>query len=254
MLATSRRLTARAPILGCAQRLASTVSKLPVLDGTEALTRWRAALPPPAAESILAGYSSVLGGITTDPSLLMVPMDDHGFHRGHCVFDTCHVEGGRAFGLSMHLDRLLRSAATAQILAPGGSPPLHFAREELRSIILQTIAATGRRDGVFVRYWLSAGRGDFNISPKACVGGPSFYVVACVHAQMRARLHLCGALMHVHIRVLMHACVCACTPPLTHVRACAATSTHTQQRNPGESTRPLYRCARHAHAAFTPYP
>ena len=36
----------------------------------------------------MAFYSSRLGGITTDPALMVVPMDDHLVHRGHAVFDT----------------------------------------------------------------------------------------------------------------------------------------------------------------------
>lgn len=156
-----------------AARLSST-ARLPLLTEAEALSRWRAALPPATATSILAGYSSLLGGIVTDPALLMVPLDDHGFHRGHAVFDTCNVEDGHAFGLTMHIDRLMSSARKARIIADRDS----IEPVELRSIVLQTIAATGRRDGVFVRYWLTAGRGDFSISPKACVGGPSFFCVA----------------------------------------------------------------------------
>lgn len=107
---------------------------------------------------------------------MLVPVDDHGFHRGHAVFDTANVAGGRAFGLTMHLDRLLGSARQARILDEAGAS-LEY-RESLRSIILQTIAATGRRDGVFVRYWLSVGRGDFGISPSALRSGPTFYCVA----------------------------------------------------------------------------
>ena len=140
----------------------------------EVVARWTAALPAATRSSVLAGYTSATGGIVTDPSLLMIPLDDHGFHRGHCVFDTANVANGRVFGLTMHLNRLLSSARLAKII--GKEPPSAADPAVLRSIILQTIAATGRRDGVFVRYWLSAGRGDFSISPKRCVG-PTFYCV-----------------------------------------------------------------------------
>ncbi|MGB2469257.1 MAG: hypothetical protein ACPIA5_00275, partial [Flavobacteriales bacterium] len=37
-----------------------------------------------AATPALAAYSSVLGGIVTDEVAMSVPIDDHGFHRGHC--------------------------------------------------------------------------------------------------------------------------------------------------------------------------
>ena len=41
-----------------------------------------------AKDNYLAFYSSRLGGITLDPALMVVPMDDHLVHRGHAVFDT----------------------------------------------------------------------------------------------------------------------------------------------------------------------
>lgn len=68
------------------------------------------------------------------------------------VFDTCNVHNDRAFGLDFHLDRLLRSAATARI-------EHNTTKEALRDIILATIAAGGRNKGdASARYWLSAGR------------------------------------------------------------------------------------------------
>ena len=33
-------------------------------------------------------YSSQLGGIVTDPALMVLPFDDHMVHRGHGIFDT----------------------------------------------------------------------------------------------------------------------------------------------------------------------
>ena len=158
------------------RRLSRCLSTVPILSATEALTRWRAVLPSRTASDMLACYSSQLGGIVTDPALMVVPIDDHGFHRGHAVFDTCNVAEGRAFGLTMHLDRLLGSAKQARIVDDAGAS--HAYRESLRSLVLQTIAATGRRDNLFVRYWLTVGRGDFSISPKGLTGGPCFYCVA----------------------------------------------------------------------------
>ena len=154
----------------------SSMARLPRLTATEALTRLQRAVPARAASNLLSFYSSPLNGIITDASLAVVPSDDHGFHRGHCVFDTCNVAGGRAFGLTMHLDRLMGSAKQARILTDDEAS-LEY-RESLRSIILDTIAATGRTDDVFVRYWLSVGRGDYAISPSKLDSGPQFFVVA----------------------------------------------------------------------------
>lgn len=66
-----------------------------------------------------AFYSSVVGGICLDPEVVLaprcdeatakrrscadsfplpqafiVPVDDHGFHRGHACFDTCNIAAG----------------------------------------------------------------------------------------------------------------------------------------------------------------
>ncbi len=105
---------------------------------------------PRAAFDFLAFYSSVLGGIVKDPALMTVPMDEHMVHRGHAVFDTCNVSRGQCYGLDFHLDRLLRSAGLALI------HPSHT-KEELRQIILSTVAASQQREGVFVRFWMTAG-------------------------------------------------------------------------------------------------
>lgn len=113
-------------------------------------------------------YSSVLGGIVTDPALMVLPLDDHMVHRGHSVFDTATLTGGMLYQLDSHLDRLLRSAQSARI-------PLPVSREQLRQIILDTAGASRQREGS-VRYWLSAGPGGFALGPAECIGS-SFYVI-----------------------------------------------------------------------------
>src|SRR5438874_4657166 len=120
------------------------------------------------ASNFYAMYSSALGGIVTDPALMVLPLDDHMVHRGHSVFDTATLTGGMLYQLDPHLDRLLRSAELARV-------PLPFPREELRQIILDTAAASRQREGS-VRYWLSAGPGGFGLGPAECVGS-SFYVI-----------------------------------------------------------------------------
>ena len=39
-------------------------------------------------------YSSVVGGIILDPSMMVIPIDDHMVHRGHGVFDTATISDG----------------------------------------------------------------------------------------------------------------------------------------------------------------
>jgi 4-amino-4-deoxychorismate lyase len=115
-----------------------------------------------------AFYSSQLGGIVTDPALMVIPFDDHMVHRGHGIFDTAGLVDGRIYDLEAHLDRFIRSAELSKLRLPGS-------REEMRDIIIRTTAASGRRDGS-IRYWLSSGPGSLELSPAAG-SVPGFFVM-----------------------------------------------------------------------------
>ena len=115
-----------------------------------------------------AFYSSQLGGIVTDPALMVIPFDDHMVHRGHGIFDTAGLVNGRIYDLEAHLDRFLGSAERSKLKLPGS-------REEMRDIIIRTTAASGRRDGA-IRYWLSSGPGSLELSPAAGAE-PGFFVM-----------------------------------------------------------------------------
>jgi 4-amino-4-deoxychorismate lyase len=139
----------------------------PTLTTEEAMARLQAAVHTKSVD-FYAMYSSVLGGIVTDPALMVLPLDDHMVHRGHAVFDTAAIVRGNLYQLDVHLERFLRSAEMARI-------PLPCAAEQLRQNIIDTAAASGRRDAS-VRYWLSVGPGGFGLSPAECTGS-SFYVM-----------------------------------------------------------------------------
>jgi len=145
----------------------SSTKKTRIFTTDEAIARLRQAAHSKAA-NFYSMYSSVLGGIVTDPTMMVLPLDDHMVHRGHAVFDTATLTHGMLYQLDPHLDRLLRSAELARISLP-------FPREQLRQIILDTAAASGQHDGS-VRYWLSAGPGGFALGPAECIGS-SFYVI-----------------------------------------------------------------------------
>ena len=115
-----------------------------------------------------AFYSSQLGGIVTDPALMVLPFDDHIVHRGHGVFDTAAIVDGKIYDLEAHLDRFVRSAGLSRL-------PLPCPREEMREIIARTAAASGQRDGS-VRYWISAGPGSLGL-PPAAGAEPGFFVM-----------------------------------------------------------------------------
>src|SRR5882724_3060084 len=75
-----------------------------------------------------AFYSSQLGGIVTDPALMVLPFDDHIVHRGHGVFDTAAIVDGKIYDIEAHLDRFVRSAGLSRL-------PLPCSREEMCEII-----------------------------------------------------------------------------------------------------------------------
>jgi len=141
-----------------------------VLEADEVLERLRA-LRRRQPVRYWAFYSSQLGGIVTDPALMIIPFDDHMVHRGHGVFDTAAIVDGKIYDLEAHLDRFVRSATTSRLTLP-------CAREEMRDLIVRTAAASGQRDGS-IRYWISAGPGSLGL-PPAAGAEPGFFVM--IHA------------------------------------------------------------------------
>jgi 4-amino-4-deoxychorismate lyase len=139
---------------------------LQVLTGDEVVERLRG-LRARQPVTYWAFYSSQLGGIVTDPALMIVPFDDHMVHRGHGIFDTAAIEGGKIYDLEAHLDRFIRSARTAKLRLP--------TRGDMRDIIVRTVAASGRREGS-IRYWASAGPGSLGLAP-AVGAEPGFFVM-----------------------------------------------------------------------------
>ncbi|MCC7032231.1 MAG: D-amino-acid transaminase [Acidobacteria bacterium] len=147
--------------------MATTTSPIRLLDAgavLQALGDLRAKQPVKYA----AFYSSQLGGIVTDPALMVLPFDDHMVHRGHGIFDTAGLVDGNIYDLEAHLDRFTRSAERSRLTLPGS-------RADMRDIIVRTTAASGRRDGA-IRYWLSSGPGSLELSPAAGAE-PGFFVM-----------------------------------------------------------------------------
>ena len=126
-------------------------SAIPVLSTEEMLAASRAKRAGSDTSHMVALYSSYFGGITTDPAMMMLPLDDHGMSRGHCMFDTGSFRDGRFYRLGTHVDRLLRNCDRGKV-------PHNFSREQIIETIRQTVAATGLHNGA-VRYYLTAGHG-----------------------------------------------------------------------------------------------
>ena len=140
---------------------------LQVLGADEVLGNLRA-LRARQPVKFSAFYSSQLGGIVTDPALMVIPFDDHMVHRGHGIFDTAGLVNGRIYDLEAHLDRFLGSAERSKL-------KLFGSREEMRDVIIRTTAVSGLRDGA-IRYWLSSGPGSLELSPAAGAE-PGFFVM-----------------------------------------------------------------------------
>ncbi|KAJ9183488.1 hypothetical protein P3X46_007333 [Hevea brasiliensis] len=142
---------------------------VPILTCSEAIEKLRTNREKhKGKQQFLAMYSSIFGGITTDPAAMVIPMDDHMVHRGHGVFDTAAIMDGHLYELDQHLDRILRSASMAKINLP-------FDRESIRRILMQTVSASKCQKGS-LRYWLSVGPGDFQLSPSSC-HQPTLYAI-----------------------------------------------------------------------------
>jgi len=119
------------------------------------------------SDLLFAMYSSLTDGITTDPALMSVPVDDHLTHRGDGVFESLKCVDGSLYNLRAHLIRLAKSCEGI-----GMEPPCPQA--ELEQIVCDTIQAGGRRD-CLVRVLVSRGTGTMGIDPAQC-NGPALYV------------------------------------------------------------------------------
>ena len=133
-------------------------TNLPMLTGEDVLARFKE-MRRRQPVNYYAFYSSQLGGIVTDPALMVLPFDDHMVHRGHGIFDTAGLVKGKIYDLEAHLDRFLLSAERSRLKLP-------CPRAEMRELIIRTTAASGKRDGS-IRYWVSSGAGSLELTPAA---------------------------------------------------------------------------------------
>ncbi|MFH0809241.1 MAG: aminotransferase class IV [Pseudomonadota bacterium] len=145
-----------------AERRVPELSRPEVLSFLERLRR-------PYHANYLAMYSSLYGGIIRDPSLMMVPIDDHVVHRGDGVFETAKCAGGRLYQLRAHLQRLIVSANAIDLDLPASL-------EDLSRIMIATVRSGGSED-CYVRILATRGPGGFAPGPGECEE-PQLYVVA----------------------------------------------------------------------------
>jgi len=143
------------------------MKKVQTLKNNEWLARLSAARCG-LSDRLYAMYSSLTGGITTDPALMTVPADDHLTHRGDGVFESFKCVNGSLYNMEGHLQRLERSCKGIGMGMP-------CTTAELEQIFADTILAGGQRD-CLVRVLVSRGTGNMGIDPAQC-DGPELYVV-----------------------------------------------------------------------------
>ena len=107
-----------------------------------------------------AMYSSWWDGITTDPNLMVVPVDDHMVHRGDGLFETFKCVDGSVYNLEAHLDRLEGGAKAIALDLP-------WSRADVRRLVGEVLRAGGRRDAL-VRIFASRGPGGHSANPYEC--------------------------------------------------------------------------------------
>jgi branched-chain amino acid aminotransferase len=133
----------------------------------------------PYQAGYLAMYSSVYGGIVSDPALMMVPIDDHMVHRGDGIFETFKCIAGGIYNFEAHLQRLERSAANLDFVMP-------VSMDEIRETVIQTIQAAGKAE-CYIRIFVSRGPGSFGVNPYDCPASQLYVVVTTAPKSFMAR-------------------------------------------------------------------
>lgn len=131
-------------------------------------------------DNYYAMYSSLWNAITTDPNLMMIPLDDHMVHRGDGLFESFKCEDGAIYNFDAHLQRLLQGTERLNIHLP-------WSDADIRDITLAVLKA-GRQPNAMVRLFVSRGPGGHSVNPYESPR-PALYIAA---------IHLGKAFMETH--------------------------------------------------------
>ncbi len=145
----------------------SLIPEIPILDRDGWLNRLDQRQPGPD-RPYYAFYASTTGGITTDPALMQVPVDDHLVHRGDGIFETLKSVNGAVYNAEAHLDRL---AVSALGIGLGPCP----AAATLQRLMVAALRAAGQPDAA-IRILLSRGSGSMGVNPYDCIR-PEIYIL-----------------------------------------------------------------------------
>jgi branched-subunit amino acid aminotransferase/4-amino-4-deoxychorismate lyase len=124
-------------------------------------------------DNYVAMYSSLWKGYVDDPTLMVVPADDHLVHRGDGVFDVMRCVCGKIYQMEAHLHRLEQSARAVFIDLP---KDFHNIRELIKTLVLK-----GGQKECLVRVVLSRGPGSFTANPLDCPSSQLYVNVVRYH-------------------------------------------------------------------------
>lgn len=127
---------------------------------------WAASRPP--QPRYYAMYSSLWDAVTTDPALMLVPIDDHMVHRGDALFETCKTISGAVYLFPEHLSRLEAGAARLSLPVPPRAKILEICR---------AVLSVSPTPDTLLRIFLSRGPGGHGASPLECPA-PQLYILA----------------------------------------------------------------------------
>jgi len=129
---------------------------IPIINETQVLAQL-ATQKNPFFTEYYAFYSSWFGGIIKNPSMMLVPVDDHMVHRGDGVFEAMKAVGGAVYLMEQHLQRLFLSAERIALKLP-------FPLEQIKEIVLETLRAANKKEAS-IRIFVSRGPGNFSANP-----------------------------------------------------------------------------------------
>ena len=120
-------------------------------------------------EEYYAFYSSWFGGITKNPQMMLLPIDDHMVHRGDGVFEAMKAHDRSVYLMDFHLQRLFKSAEKIALKSS-------FHMELIKEIVLETLRVANQNEAT-IRIFLSRGPGNFSVSPYDPVEAQLYVVI-----------------------------------------------------------------------------
>lgn len=132
----------------------------------------------PGQSSYLAFYSSWFGGIVKDPSLMMIPMDDHLVHRGDGVFEAFKIIENRIYLFKEHYSRLLNSSKRIGLTLDWSESEVLFKAEQ----VIQVARQVQSHGPLMLRLFVSRGPGNYSTNPYDSVGSQLHLVVTKLSA------------------------------------------------------------------------